>query len=84
MSGSLRESPLTDGAWGEPINLGPDVNSKMLEYGPMVTPDGKYLFFSRRRSDPPESGWAGVAQGDVYWVDAAVVERLRPDSARSP
>jgi hypothetical protein len=70
-----------DGGWGEPINLGPEVNSEGLEYCPMVTPDGRYLFFSRRRSEPPDSGWAGVVEGDVYWVDASVIERLRPDSA---
>lgn len=66
-----------DGGWGEPVNLGPDVNSEILDYCPMVTPDGKYLFFSRRRSDPP-GGWPNVAEGDVYWVDASVIERLRP------
>jgi len=67
-----------DGDWGEPIHLGPDVNSADVDFCPMVTPDGKYLFFSRRRSDPPDSGWAGVVAGDVYWVDASVIERLRP------
>jgi hypothetical protein len=74
----------TDGAWGEPIDLGPDVNSGMLDYCPTVTPDGRYLFFSRRRSDPPDSGWGGVVDGDVYRVDAAVIERLRPNGARHP
>jgi hypothetical protein len=68
-----------DGDWSEPVNLGADVNSDALDYCPMVTPDGKYLFFSRRRSDPPDSGWAGVVAGDVYWVDASVLERLRPN-----
>jgi len=43
----------------------------------MVTPDGKDLFFSRRRSDPP-GGWPNVVEGDVYGVDAEVIERLRP------
>ncbi|MDT8449186.1 MAG: sialidase family protein [Wenzhouxiangellaceae bacterium] len=66
-----------NGGWGEPVNLGPEVNSDMLDYCPMVTPDGKYLFFSRRRSDPP-GGWPNVVEGDVYRVDAAVIERLRP------
>jgi hypothetical protein len=69
-----------DGGWGEPLNLGTEVNSEELEYCPIMTPDRKYLFFSRRRSDPPGSGWAGVVEGDVYWVDALVIERLRPDS----
>jgi hypothetical protein len=68
----------SDGGWGEPLNLGPDINSDILEYCPMVTPDGKYLFFSRRRSDPPDGGWPNVVEGDVYWVDASVIERLRP------
>jgi len=66
-----------DGGWGEPVNLGPEVNSEILDYCPMVTPDGKYLFFSRRHSDPP-GGWPNVVEGNVYWVDASVIERLRP------
>jgi len=65
-----------DSGWGEPVNLGPEVNSEILDYCPMVTPDGKYLFFSRRRSEPP-GGWPNVVEGDVYWVDAEVIERLR-------
>jgi hypothetical protein len=68
----------TDGNWGEPINLGPEVNSDATEYCPMVTPDGRYLFFSRRRTDPPDSGWPNVVEGDVYWVDIEVVHRLKP------
>jgi len=31
----------------------------------------------RRRSDPP-GGWPNVVEGDVYWVDAEVIERLPP------
>jgi hypothetical protein len=72
-----------DRTWGEPVNFGTDINSEVLEYCPMVTPDGEYLFFSRRRSDPPESGWAAISHGDVFWVDAAVIERLRPDSVKN-
>ena len=69
-----------DGGWGEPRNLGPDVNSERLDYCPMVTQDGKYLFFSRRSSEPSDGGWARVVSGDVYWVDAAVITRVRPDN----
>lgn len=72
-----------DGGWGEPLHLGPDVNSEIHEYCPTVTPDGRYLFFSRRRSEPADSGWPGVVEGDVFWVDASVIERLRPESSRS-
>jgi hypothetical protein len=67
-----------DGSWGEPVNLGPEINSEHVDYCPSVSPDGKYLFFSRRPSNPTDSGWANVVTGDVYWVDAQVIERLRP------
>ena len=33
---------------------------------PRVTYDGKYLFFTSR--------------GDIYWVDAGIIEELRPES----
>jgi hypothetical protein len=66
-----------DGGWDEPINLGPAINSDGADYCPMVTPDGKYLFFSRSRADPPW-GWPNVVAGDIYWVDAAVIDRLSP------
>jgi len=68
-----------EGNWGEPINLGEDVNAE-ITYCPMVSPDGKYLFFSRMRSDPPDGGWPNVVEGDVYWVDMEVVHRLRPEA----
>jgi hypothetical protein len=74
---SFRDS---EGNWGVPINLGEDVNSEIIDYCPMVSPDGKYLFFSRMKSDPPGSGWPNVAEGNVYWVDMDVVHRLNPDA----
>jgi ankyrin repeat protein len=48
-----------DGAWSEPENLGPAVNTDAYENCPMLSPDGKYLFFTR--------------DGDIYWVDARVL-----------
>jgi ankyrin repeat protein len=55
------------GAWTEPRNMGPGVNSESRDFTPMLSPDGNYLFFTSRR--------AGV--GDIYWVDARVIETLR-------
>lgn len=60
--------------WGAPINLGPSINTADVDFCPMVTPDGKYLFFSRRYG---EGGWETAKDADVFWVDVAVVERLR-------
>jgi Tol biopolymer transport system component len=35
----------------------------------MVTPDGKYLFFSSKR----------LGVGDIFWVDTRVIDALRED-----
>ncbi|KNC69183.1 PD40 domain-containing protein [Pseudoalteromonas ardens] len=59
-----------DGSWGEAINLGDKVNTSGREASASVTPDGKYLFFNRD---------VGDKEGDVYWVDAQVIEVLRPN-----
>lgn len=55
-----------DGSWGGAINLGDNVNTDMEENGAYVTPDGKYLFFNRN--------------GDLYWLDAKIIENLRVKS----
>jgi hypothetical protein len=40
----------------------------------MVTPDGRYLFFSRAYGG---GDWNTTTDADVFWVDMAVVDRLR-------
>jgi len=58
-----------DGAWTKPINLGITVNSTFNERVATVTPDGKYLIFSR--------GSDG-GQLNLYWVSTEVIENVRP------
>lgn len=61
-----------DGSWGEAINMGDKINTPAWEAGASVTPDGKYLFFNRNMgSDKYENV-------DIYWVDAKIIEELRP------
>ena len=35
-----------NGAWGEPVNLGPGINTILSEEAPYMSPDGKRLYFS--------------------------------------
>ena len=51
-------------SWGVAINLGEDINSEGYDAIPSISPDGKYLFFCK--------------DGDIYWVDAKVIEDLKP------
>jgi Tol biopolymer transport system component len=80
-----------DGAWSPPQNLGGVMTADRSDFCPMMSPDGKYFFFSSAR---PRFGgadgvitWDGLfdAQSrpenggtDVYWMDAGFVEKLRP------
>jgi hypothetical protein len=54
-SGDLYISFQIDGRWQKARSLGAAVNSKYLEYCPIVSPDGAYFFFTSTRkadSDP--------------------------------
>jgi dipeptidyl aminopeptidase/acylaminoacyl peptidase len=51
----------TDGGWSDPVSLGEPVNSDRQERFPAISPEGKYLFFTR-----PTPGHSQ----DVYWVRA--------------
>jgi Tol biopolymer transport system component len=81
-----------DGSWSERIWLGDRVNSDQGENCPTLSPDGAYFFFTSRRAvgrpgeresyDELHERWIrpafGHSHGDVYWVDADVIEALRP------
>ncbi len=59
-----------DGSWGTPKPLGPSVNTEYSETCPSLSPDGKYLFFSRYN----EPG--GIS--DIYWISSEVIETEAP------
>jgi hypothetical protein len=50
-----------DGNWTSPINFGPEINFGLGSWGPWVTPDNKYLFYSTGTI-------ADYSDVKVYWV----------------
>jgi len=48
------------GAWGPVVSLGPEFRGML----PIVSPDGKYLFFGRNAR--------------TYWADASAIAQARP------
>lgn len=80
-----------DDTWSQPINLGAPINSPADgEISARLSPDGKYLFFSSSRVQPPAPGprtFAGLRRrmtepgknGEValYWVEAPFIDGLR-------
>ncbi|MTI30317.1 PD40 domain-containing protein [Xanthovirga aplysinae] len=65
--------------WQTPIyfDLGEPLVKDWIYFCPYMSPDGKYFFFSKRHSNPPDSGWKGVTKGEVYWVNADVIFNLK-------
>jgi ankyrin repeat protein len=48
--------------WTTPKNMGAQINSEYNENCPILSPDGKFLFFTRN--------------DDIFWVDATVIKGL--------
>jgi len=42
----FRSDQQENGTWGEPVNLGPGINTILSEEAPIMSPDGKRLYFS--------------------------------------
>ena len=53
-----------DGTWGQDIHMGDTINSEETDYCPMVTPDGKYFFYTQGN--------------DIMWMDAKIIDTYRP------
>lgn len=65
---------LPNGTWSKFRNLGPRINSKYVEHSPRISPDKKYLFFTR------STGWdSRNDSADIYWV---ALEEYLPESYR--
>jgi hypothetical protein len=60
---------LQGGSWSEPVDLGPGANTDVHDTCPSLSPDGRYVFFSRY--DEPN----GLP--NIYWVSADLIERAR-------
>jgi Tol biopolymer transport system component len=65
---------LPDGTWSKPRNLGPRINTTYIEQSPRITPDKKYLFFTRSDGWDPRKHSA-----DIYWVE---LKEYLPESYR--
>jgi Tol biopolymer transport system component len=58
----------SDGSWTTAVNMGETINTASSEFCPMLSPDGKCFFFTSGRK----------GNHDIYWVDAAVIRRCKP------
>jgi len=71
-----------DGSWTAPKNLGPKINSGAKESCPFVSFDGKHLFFMSNRVSELNRNPIPDGPGNVYWVDAKIIEELKAHKLR--
>ncbi len=82
-----------DDSWTGPLNMGEKFNTPGNRVvSASLSPDGRYLFFASNRGTEKDSTDGGRSykeflqshgqprngNSDVYWVDASVIEELRP------
>lgn len=60
----------SDSTWSRPVNLGKEINTIYNETCASVSPDGKYLFFSRYDEA------SGLP--NIYWVSSEIIRNLEP------
>ncbi|MDB5157353.1 MAG: oprF 5 [Mucilaginibacter sp.] len=53
------KSTLTEKGWGEPENLGPNINTSYNEQSPFIHPDDSTLYFC-------SNGWPGMGNQDLF------------------
>jgi Tol biopolymer transport system component len=80
-----------DDSWSPPQNLGSVMKADRSDFCPMLSPDGRYFFFSSARPRLESAAglitWGSLQEAqarpengstDLYWVDAGFIEELRP------
>lgn len=58
-----------DGIWGDPVNMGSEINTPYNESSPFLSPDEKYLFFSSEGHD-------GLGGYDIYYVNLEGTQKV--------
>ena len=85
-----------DGKWTKAKNLGDSINTPGPEFCPMISPDGKYFFFTSARRDArrePDRAFtyedfkkshnhSQNGFSDIYWVDAKIIDELKSNELR--
>lgn len=60
--------------WSAAYNLGEEINTENWDGAPFISPDEKFIFFSRR-----DSSGVNASFSDIYWVSMEVVDNIRKE-----
>lgn len=57
--------------WSSPKNMGPSINTQGWEMAPSLSPDGQYIFFTRRKDFQTHE------PSQIFWVNIKIIEKFR-------
>ncbi len=57
--------------WTTPKNMGKGINSSAWEFAPALSPDQKYLFFTRRKA------FKTTEPSKIYWISSQIINQLK-------
>lgn len=60
-----------NGKWGEPVNMGREINTEEWEMAPSLTPDRKFLLFTRRKAIKT------TEPAKIYWVSTRILKKYQ-------
>lgn len=66
-----------DGSWGQPVNLGPEINTKYDDDAPFIHPDQKTLFFT-------SEGHSSMGGKDIFYSKFVNGKWTRPENMGYP
>jgi Tol biopolymer transport system component len=78
--------------WSQSTNMGPKINGIGNEFSPYLSPDGKYLFYTRQTWTPIDDPKEPLNRdyyfkalnnfdnllGNIWWVDSKIINELIP------
>jgi len=62
-----------EGKWTDPKNLGTGINTQAFECSPALTPDGKFLLFTRREQ------WYTDKPSKIYWINSGFIQAMKAE-----
>lgn len=78
--------------WSQSTNMGPEINGPGNEYSPYLSPDGKYLFYTRHTRTSIDDSEEPLTRdyyfkalnsfdnmlGNIWWVNSKIIEEYIP------
>ncbi|MFC1564534.1 hypothetical protein ACFL6G_06325 [candidate division KSB1 bacterium] len=60
-----------EGLWRDAVNMGQGINTGFHDSRPVLSPDGKYFFFSSNR----------YGTNDIFWINSEIIKKIKLENS---